>query len=398
MSNRIVLISDDINFFDFIKLKLELRNSDSLFTLCFDEVPEKLDFLKESLLIVNSEGSKQKTIDLLKIFNYTTPIIVTAYNDDDIFKRKCYRSGMLDYIPLLTSDSEFRARMLPALSLLSLLEKNKQYRQILVKNNIISKNNDVYVNYEHIIDNTLSDLKNNHLKAVFAAIAPDERNKYLINPSVIEILLLNNIRKNDILMKYMHNKYFLIMLNTDLVSAKKHWNKIIKNFHNKIYAGFVDMNGLTRQQLINNALSNLNEAYAGNTGIICNINAEENQSSESYTNFKMLRKSLAQKLELLVTPVFYRVQQKYLNRLTGVKIEQYFSNGQGIFNIVGKHFYAKFNITSPGFTKINIDITVKKEPENPELKRITFNPNELDSNLLEDLLEQFIAETKSYGM
>ena len=77
-------------------------------------------------------------IDLLNIFNHCTPIIVTAYNNDDGFKKKCYRAGMLDFIPLLTSDAEFRARMLPALNLLSVLDKNKQYRSLLVKNKIIS--------------------------------------------------------------------------------------------------------------------------------------------------------------------------------------------------------------------------------------------------------------------
>ena len=86
MSSKIVLISDDSDFFDFIKLKLELRKSDRLFTLCFDEVPEKMNSIKTAVLIVNSENRCQETIDLLKIFNYMTPIIVTAYNDDEAFK------------------------------------------------------------------------------------------------------------------------------------------------------------------------------------------------------------------------------------------------------------------------------------------------------------------------
>ena len=151
MANKIVLISDDENFYDYIKLKLELRKSDELFTCSFDEVPEKMDFLESSVLIINSENSRQKTLDMLKLFQ-GTPIIVTVYNDDDVFKKKCYRAGALDFITLLTSDSEFRVRIFPALSVSSILEKNRQYRKILVKNKIISKHNEVFVDCDNIID------------------------------------------------------------------------------------------------------------------------------------------------------------------------------------------------------------------------------------------------------
>ena len=72
MSSKIALISDDSDFFDFIKLKLELRRSDELFEFCFDEVPDKVNFLESAVLIVNSEQAQQKTLDLLNIFNNGT--------------------------------------------------------------------------------------------------------------------------------------------------------------------------------------------------------------------------------------------------------------------------------------------------------------------------------------
>ena len=49
-------------------------------------------------------------------------------------------------------------------------------------------------------------------------------------------------------------------------------------------------------------------------------------------------------------------------------------------------------MTSPGFSKINIDITFSSSPENIDAKRISLNPDELEAGVLEDLLEQFIAE------
>ena len=394
MSSRIVLISDDSDFFDFIKLKLELRKSDKLQTLTFDDVPEKMDSLQTSVLIVNSENRSQKTIDLLKIFNYMTPIIVMAYNDDEAFKKKCYRAGTFDFILFLTSDAEFRARMLPALNLVSILKKNNYYRKLLVKNKILSKNNEVYVKYEETIDSILAELKETSVPSVFAAISPKERDKYLINPNSVETFLINNIRKNDILMKFAHNKYYLIMFNTDLISAEKHWNKIIKNYSGNLYAGFVNITNQTRRQLISSALFKLNEAF--NSEIIDTEAEMVSADNTACKNFKLYRKEREQRYNKLVTPVFYRLQQKYMNRLVGVKIEQDFDKNKGSFNITGKHFRANFNISSPGFSKVNIDIIIKKDNEESDSKRFSFDTDEFDENLLEDLLEQFISETKNY--
>ena len=81
MANKIVLISDDLNFFDFIKSKLELRKDDELFTFDFNSILDKVHLLKNNVLIVNSENSQEKTLDLLKIFKFT-PVIVTAFNYD----------------------------------------------------------------------------------------------------------------------------------------------------------------------------------------------------------------------------------------------------------------------------------------------------------------------------
>ena len=60
-------------------------------------------------------------MDLLKLLR-GTPVIVFA-NEDEVFRRKCYRSGMFDFMTILTPDAEFRARIIPALTVSSILEK-----------------------------------------------------------------------------------------------------------------------------------------------------------------------------------------------------------------------------------------------------------------------------------
>ncbi len=399
MANRIVLISDDTDFFDYIKSKLELRKSDELFTFAFDAVPDKIHLLETAVLIVNSENSRDKTLDLLSIFK-ETPVIVSAYNDDDTFRRKCYRAGMFDFLPLLTPVAEFRARMLPALSVAGILEKKLQYREILAKNNIINSDNDVFTDYNEILDNELHKIHSGAKKAVFIAIAPNEKSKFLLKTSLIEAVILNNTRKNDILMNYAANKYFLLMYDTDVASAQKVWEKISEQLPEKLYAGFVQVTNQKRQQVINEVLNKLHENINKDKN---NINTKSSpleglnklqENKSEYINFKMFKQDFAKKIEQVISPVFYQVQQKYSNTILGVSLEQGSGEGYGTFHLKSKFASSCFKITCPGFSKINIDITFQKGSNTVDAKRITLEPEELEAGLLEDLLEQFILDYK----
>lgn len=395
MADRIVLVSDDSDFFEYVRLKLELRKSDELFSYAFDDIPEKIHLLENSVLIINSESSKSKTLELLKILT-ETPAIVVAFNEDEAFKKKCYREGMFDYMTLLTPDSEFRARILPALSMLSLIEKNRQYRELLVKRNVITKNNEVFIDYGNIIDAELNKINNNSEKAILMAIAPNEKTKFFMQPNSIETIILNNIRRNDILMNYAPNKYFLLMHDIDVNSANKLWNKIREQFSEKMYAGIAKITNQSRQQIINEVLNKLHEAilYDKEDDIPREKNVKPASVVTPYTNFKMYRQEFSNKLEQVIAPVFYQIQQKYLKKLVGMNIEQGSGDGYGVFYVRGKHLDSSFRITSPGFAKINIDITMQKNNDEVDTKRITLEPEELEQGLLEDLLEQFISEVK----
>lgn len=393
MANRIVLVSDDSDFFVYIRTKLELRKSDELFLFSFDEVLDNLHQILPAVIIINSECSKEKTIELLKIFK-GNPVIVIAYNDDDAFRRKCYRQGMLDFLPLLTSDSEFRARMIPALAVAGILEKNKYYREILVKNNVMDSNNEVILDYESVLDMKLEEIKNKSSKVVFGAIAPDDKSKFLIQTNILETVILNNIRKNDILMNYAANKYFVLMFDTDVSSIEKLWAKVAEKIPHKVFAGFVNVTNQSRQQIISEVLNKLHSAINNNKDLSTfNQNPISGLDfSSGYSNFKMFRQEFAKKVEQVIAPVFYQIQQKYSSKLQGVVFEHSLGDGYGNFYIKGRYYSGCFRITTPGFSKINIDITSQSLDNNIDTKRITLEPEELEKGVLEDLLEQFLTE------
>ena len=225
MTNKIALISDDSNFFEYLKSKPELRKSDKLYTFSFEEIPTNFDFLENSIIIVDSENAKSKTLELLSLFE-ETPVIVMAYNEDNVFKNKCYRAGMFDYMSILITDSEFRARILSAFKVASIIEKKSQYKSFLVQNKILADGKDIYTDYKNTIKLLLQDLKTSSRAGVLLALSPNEKEKFIVNPSLLETVILKNIRRNDVLINYIPNKYFLFLYDIDYKMAEKLWIKI----------------------------------------------------------------------------------------------------------------------------------------------------------------------------
>lgn len=389
MHSRIALISDDSDFFEYIVQKLVLRKSDELFCLNFNDLPENLDILSTSALVINSENAKNQTAEIVSLLK-DSPVIVFAYNSEEEYKINLLKNGALAFVTPLTSDDEFQAQVISALHKLSVLQKNKQYREILVAKNLITTNNEVFLDYNTILDKELEKINETSASAVLAAISPNEKAKFLIQPNQIETIILNNIRRNDVLMSFAVNKYFLILYDTDIEGANKIWAKICGQIPEKIYAGFVKIFSKTREQLVNEALNKLHEA----------INYEKvytsMKSSEASMrgNFKLFKQEFNKKIEQIINPVFYHVMQKYNGRLYGVTLEHQAGEGQSVLEIKGRYASAAFKITSPGFTRINIDITYMSSANNIDAKRISLNPDELEAGLLEDLVEQFIMEFK----
>lgn len=386
MQGRIVLVTNDSDFFEFISPRLKLRKSDELFRFKFDELPEKLHLLKSSVLIINSESSKVQTLELLKILK-ENPTLVFSFNEDDDFRIACLKYGALSFFTPMNTDVEIDAFLSSALNIASILTKNILYREILENQKLISPNNEILLNYSSIIESELDKINKTSTPAVLAAIAPNDKTKFLIQPNQIETVILNNIRKNDILMSYATNKYFLLLFDTDVEGAQKIWGKIQKQLPQKVYAGFAKAFCKNRQQLINEALNKLHEAI--NFEKVSDT-MDKNLSLDN--NFKLLRQNFNKKFEQIIYPAFYHIKQKYSDKLYGVIIELENGDGFGILRIKNQRDLAMFKISSPGFSKINIDINFYSG-EN-DSRRISLEPDELEAGLLEDLLEQFIIEFK----
>lgn len=231
--------------------------------------------------------------------------------------------------------------------------------------------------------------------AVLAAISPNDKTKFLLQPNQIETIILNNVRKNDLLMSYAPNKYFLLLYNTNLEKAEKIWKKIKDFIPEKMYAGFAGVGAKTRDQVVNEALNRLhqeiNKDYIDNSEVL----------PATSGNYKMQKLEFNKKTEQIIVPVFYHLQQKYNDKLFDMSIEHKITSGGGELIIRGKYSFGTLKITTPGQSKVNIDVMYKPNSQDngksikSQTKRITLEPQEFEAGVLEDIVEQFILEFRS---
>lgn len=387
MQNKIVLISDDSDFFEYIIPKLKLRKSDEIFQFKYEELPDKIHMLSSALLIINSENHQEQTLQLLDIIK-DTPTVIFGYNHNDEFVLETYKKGALCFLTLSASDEEIEAKLIPALNLVSYAEKSALYREMLVNNNIISKNNEVFLDFTNVLEREINNIHKNSVTSTLTAIAADDKTKFILQPNQLETIILNSIRKNDILMSYSFNKYFLLLNNTNIEKAKSIWKTITNKLPQGVYAGFALIGNKSRQQVVNEVLNDLHKSMSQEK-IFPNI-----KSTENTNNFKSFRKEFDKKILQIVSPVFYHIQQKHNDKLYGIYIEQEVGEGYGVMYLKSEKFTASFRITCPGFSSVNIDISYINADTCTNNKRITLEPEELEAGLLEDLLEEFIKEYK----
>ena len=392
MTNRVLLVSNDNDFFEFIKSKLELRMSDEVITYTFDEINNQKNVLNSSVIIVNSENSKEKTLELLVSFK-GFPVIVSAFNQDDDFKRACYELGMFDFISLLDSTDEILYKIKPAFAFAELIENNDFYKDLLVNEKIIFEEKTIFTDYNKVLDYQLGRIYSKQLQAVFMAIAPSDKNKFLIKSEDFEKILLNNIRKNDVIIKFAPNKYFLLLLNVDLNKANIVWQKISKQLPQKVFAGFAQITNQRKQHLINDVLNKLHLAINNERFEEIIKDREVSEKGIVPTNFKMFKQDFQNNLSKIITPVFYQIEQKY-SSILGISISYSFEDGEGVLIIKSRNSKGLVRISSAGFTKVNLDIILQKDEEIVDSKRISFELNEFENGVLEDILEQFILEFK----
>ena len=234
----------------------------------------------------------------------------------------------------------------------------------------------------------------------FAVIAPDINMRSKISPQSLMHTIKKLVRTSDILGYATDFKIYLWFRKTTAANVLKILEKIQKELTKDftISAGYTETKNLEfdrAEELANKALSKA--LLKGNQF----IHAQEQIKKEvnlnvDVKNFKEQKANFAKQLDSILSPLFYRTQKIYEEKLFETKITQNVSAAKGSFKLENEKGQSTLTVSYPGYTKINIEIIHNIKDEDLKAEKIHLEARELDENKIEYLLKAFIKDFKTY--
>ena len=196
-----------------------------------------------------------------------------------------------------------------------------------------------------------------------------------------------------------------MMPKTDLNQALIVFNKIKDYCSNDldICAGLASISNKNFDQMEHDALNALSNALTKNMEYAF---AEEKESTLDEwlddqalhsKGYKIFRQIFNKKLEKVITPVFYRLQKNYEEKLFDTQIEQYTNEEQCVFRLSNEKQESTLRIIYPGFAKIIVYIT-HEGLDSPENREVQLALTKITQKELVKIVEDFIKEFKKVSV
>ncbi len=403
--NTILLISDDEEFAKLLEKKLIfLRHDDSILISSYDNAVQNLELCGADVVFVHENSVRSKSVELIKELrkNKNLCIILLANSCESDFILAAYDAGIDDFVLSNAESFELVVRTVDNIKHNS--NKLKLYRnlKLLEQLNVIDSYTGLY-NYNYakqVIENVIDD--NLITDGVFMVIAPSDSSKNQFSVDKMAEALLASVRVDDILTLGRGAKFYVFLPNTDINGAVVVINKIIDNYGGnfEICAGISMIAHKNFDEMERDALRAQADAVATNAQYVI---AEEPESDtldewledadDKPKNYKIFRQIFNKKMEKVITPVFYRLQKAWEEKLFNTEIEQYTDGEQCVFHLKNNKQDSTLKIVYPGFAKIIIYIT-HEGLDSPENSEIQLPLTKINQKKLIAIVEDFIKDFK----
>ena len=399
MQRNIILVTNDNNIENFLKTKLVLlREVDDIAVSNYANALNDIEKYSSDVVFVYCSYEQEECLELIKEIK-DIPVILLMENYDKDLLLAAFDAGIKDYLTLAATDADVLIRTIWALKDKYKQEKADMTENLLENLNIKDKECAVYIDYQKIFDYEIENIKQTSKDAVFMVLSPTDNAKLNTDEKTFASKLCALLRDGDIIAKAPNFRYYLLLNKTNTKGAFVLFDRIKTETGTDVAAGISAINNQTFEELEYETLNaNIDALSTGKEVIVVNHDAaaetwidEINASPQK--NFKLFKQAFNKKLENVIIPVFYRMQQIYEKNMPNAEIEQNVNEKQSIFIIKNDELENIFKITYPGFSKINIDI-LHDGLDSAENKRVSFNINELNEDFLEALLDEFYKDTK----
>lgn len=385
---KILLVSDDNDFAQKLDEKLVfLRKNDEII---ISDYASALDLIGEcSVVLVHENSTFEQTLSMIKDLRKKKEIsiILVANSNNENLILESADLGVDDFILANAENFEFVLRIVHNIEFSVLKQLSQGYIKLLKQVNVVDDYSGLF-NFDNC-QQILKEQKN----GIFMAISPCDKMKFSLDEVGFAIKFA--IRKNDVAFIGRGSNFYLYLKDTDFEGAKNVFDKI--NTKIKISAGVADISGKTLEKYEKEAQDALIEAQKTEQKFVVH-QTKENTLDEWLAdtksgNYKLFRKLFNTKLEKVITPVFYRLQKSYEDKLKNTEIIQFTTDEQCVFELKNKNIKSSLRIIYPGFAKIIV--TIKHEGfDSPENSEISLPLDKITQKELVEIVENFIKEYK----
>ena len=282
-------------------------------------------------------------------------------------------------------------------------EKCHRNEKFLEQLDVIDNKNKFY-NYKYLKEVFLEISDNNRIqKGVFSLITLDEKIKTKVSTNRLAITIKNSVRGDDIVAFARGGKFYLIQPNIDLLAAKSFIDKIQNKmgYNTPIRAGISKIGIKSFETLDKNVQDGLIAAIQNDETSCCiknNLNIEnswleDEENDKIPKSFKFFKLLFTNKMENVITPIFFRFQKEFENKLTNTLVSQYTNNVESVFCLKNETSISELIIRYNGFAKFNVEIT-HNGLNSPENTKIELPLNEMTDKYLSSLLKKLLNEYK----
>lgn len=403
--NSILLISDDKNFAEVLKSKLIfLRKDDAIITSNFDEAEQNLKLSLANIVLVHESTSKTETSELIKFLRQNKDICIillaNAYNEEFILT--CYDIGIDDFAMSNVEAFELVIRVVNNIKHNSIKLQALQNSKILEQLHVIDETTGIYnYNYaQQVIENAIDN--NLYKDGIFMVISPSESTKLSFSLEKMSNAISKSVRVNDVVTFGRGARFYIFLPKSDINGALVVLNKIKENYGEniEICAGISGIANKSYSDFEKDALQALSDALATNASYILADDKEETldewleDTENEPQNYKIFKQIFNKKLEKVISPVFFRLQKTWENKLFETEIEQSTSDGLCAFHLKNKKQDSTLRIIYPGFAKIIITIT-HEGLDSPENDEIQLPLTKVTQKELINIIENFIKDFKN---
>ncbi len=403
--NNILLVTNNKNMVDMFAGKLILlRNTDRVAYCDYEDAPDIVFANNPALVILHENEDFNKTINLIKYIktrNCSILLLVDKYDRNNVLT--AYDEGIDDYFLTGSDPSEISIRTINCLRKNSVNNKTNEYIKYLKKYGIISEISGFY-SKKHAADifeeNILS---KDYSKGALTIIAANEDEKTTDIYQQMIVAIKRSIRTNDLVSHYGGTKFCILTDESGVEGALTITEKIKAQLDGKITvkAGICEIKNYTYQLAEKKAMCALSDAMLSNDETVIYAKKGNNIQddwldipAEMTSNYKLFKHAFDKKLEKVITPVFYRMQKNYENKLKNTKIEQYTDEIQSVFRLTSTKQTSLLKLVYTGFTKIRININ-HAGLDSPENREILLSIKQITTDKLTEILESFIEEFKT---